>query len=800
MKPKLLTLFPVLLLIFACNATHRQDPIRDVIKPLRLAAGKTDSMLVSDLFFAHEYTLDFQDNPDIDLTWHPEKRILILQPDAGFEGTTTIDFRYHDELLSIPVIVEKKQRHRFSYRPPHKPKSLTLFGSFNSWNRSDIRMLDETGAGEYSVEIELDPGRYEYRFFMDEKEFPDPNNPLKVLNPFGEYNSLLIVEPRFPHRAELHILGMTAGADTTTLQFMYSHEKQPGPLQPGDILALLNNSRLAPELISLEGNRISIRLPKTLTRGRKSLRLNANQNGQSTLFLTVPMQDGVPLRSPEHHFTWQDAIIYSVMIDRFHDGDPDNTRPVDDPRVKPKANYHGGDLQGIIDKLEQGYFDSLGVNVLWLSPVVRNTDKAWQEYPPPREFFAAYHGYWPVDSYSVDPRFGDLELLRKLVRTAHERGIRVLLDFIANHVHKDHPFFREHRDWFGTVDLPDGRKNIRLWDEHRLTTWFEPYLPSFDYQNSDEALQVMTDNALWWLRETGVDGFRQDAVKHIPNRFWRTLTRKIRLHIDPHREVPVYQIGETFGGYDLVSSYVNPGQLDAQFDFNLFDPAKRTFLSRDGHFRELAAGIQKTFTVYGMNHLMGNIMDSHDQVRYMAFADGDITLTTPDAVEVGWHNPPQVDDPTSYRRARLYLTWLFTIPGVPTLYYGDEIGMTGAADPDNRRPMRFGEQLNEHEREMWQKVARLVHIRRQHSALRHGDFHILHAEKHTLAYIRSDVYERIIVVLNKSKQQQDVAFSLPEFYGVQQAENLLDGERYALADNNLRLTVAPESGIILRAE
>ncbi len=800
MKSMILSLLLLFVFNLGCGPSHELETIHDVIKPLRLASGKADTVLVSDLFFAHDYTLDFSDHADISLQWQPQNATLILRPDAEFEGATTIDFSFHDQNLSIPVFVEKKQRHRFSYRPPQKPGSLTLFGSFNSWNRSDIRMLDENGDGEYSVEVELDPGRYEYRFFMDEKEFPDPNNPRKVLNPFGEYNSLLIVEPRFPHRAELHILGMSGDADNITLQFMYSHEKQPGKLEPQQVLALLDNSRVAIENIAVSGNRISVHLPKTRLSGRTSLRVAVSQNGQSTLFVTVPMQNGVPLRSAEQNFTWQDAIIYSVMVDRFYDGDPDNTRPVDDPRVKPKANFYGGDLQGILDKLEAGYFDSLGVNVLWLSPVVRNTDKAWQEYPPPREFFAAYHGYWPVDSRSVDERFGDMALLRTLVQRAHERGIRILLDFIANHVHEDHPYFSRHRDWFGTVELPDGRKNIRLWDEYRLTTWFEPYLPSFDYQNSEEALQVMTDNAIWWLQRTGVDGFRQDAVKHIPNRFWRTLTRKIRLHVDPHREIPVYQIGETFGGYDLVSSYVTPGQLDAQFDFNLFDPAKRAFLSEDGHFRDLAAGIRKTFTVYGMNHLMGNIMDSHDQVRYMAFADGDITLTTPDAVAVGWENPPQVDDPASYQRARLYMTWLLTIPGVPTLYYGDEIGMTGAADPDNRRPMRFGAQLNVHEREMWQKVARLVHLRRQHSALRHGDFHILLAEKHTMAYIRSDVYERIIVALNKSRKKQHVTIPVPEFYDLKRATDLIGGEQFTISAGRLQLVLAPESGMILLAE
>ena len=107
--------------------------------------------------------------------------------------------------------------------------------------------------------------------------------------------------------------------------------------------------------------------------------------------------------------------------------------------------------------------------------------------------------------------------LKELVSTAHKKGIKVLLDFVSHHVHEDHPWFKEHPDWFGTLDLPDGRKNLRLFDEYRLTTWFEPYIPSFDFTKSKAAIDAVSDNAIWWLEQTGADGYRHDAVKHVPN-------------------------------------------------------------------------------------------------------------------------------------------------------------------------------------------------------------------------------------------------------------------------------------------
>ena len=161
--------------------------------------------------------------------------------------------------------------------------------------------------------------------------------------------------------------------------------------------------------------------------------------------------------------------------------------------------------------------------------------------------------------------------------------------------------------------------------------------------------------------------------------------------------------------------------------------------------------MQKTFSVYGVNHLMGNIMDSHDKVRFMAFADGDIPLNSDNAAEIGWNNPPSVNHKSSYDKLKLYLSYLLTIPGLPIIDYGDEIGMTGAADPDNRRMMRFGSDISDWERETLMDVRALIKLRKENSALRYGDFYTLKADKNIYAFIRSDLNEKVLVILNKSK-------------------------------------------------
>ncbi len=244
--------------------------------------------------------------------------------------------------------------------------------------------------------------------------------------------------------------------------------------------------------------------------------------------------------------TLNDQIIYCMMVDRFNNGDPANDNPIVRDSLFAPANYQGGDLQGIINKIDDGYFESLGVNTFWISPIVDNTNNAYREFPPPHRYYTGYHGYWPVSTTKVEEKFGDMNLAKELVKRAHQKGMNVLWDYVAHHVHEECWMWRDHRDWFGTYELPNGRLNLRLFDEYRLSTWFEPYMPSFDYVNSYEALEFMTDNAVWWLKVTNADGFRHDAVKHVPNEYWRELTQKIKSEIEIPQNKKTYQIGETF--------------------------------------------------------------------------------------------------------------------------------------------------------------------------------------------------------------------------------------------------------------
>lgn len=791
MKKYFKIIFPsVLFLVSACSSN--KDEIIDIIKPINLIAGKPDSILIGDMFYSNNYDIDFFENKNVRVVYNNETGMIYFFPDENFSGITLVDFDFNGTTYSIPVRSRIQERYKFSFKPGKEYKVLNLFGSFNGWDRGNLPMKDDNNDGLFEAEIALEPGRYQYKFFGDGEEIIDPENKEKVPNGMGDFNSVFTVEEETKSRVFLHIIKYEKTADKSEFNFYYENDLYENPLQKENVIALVDNKKAKDGEVEVSGRSIKLMLNNNELKSKQLLRIAVTVNGTASNIQSVFLADGEPAEQ-NGKFLWNDAVIYSLMIDRFSDGDRSINNPIAHDSLSEKANYMGGDFQGIINKLNEGYFDSLGINTIWLSPVYDNPNEAFKEAPEPHRWFSGYHGYWPINSTSTEEKFGSIEKLKELVATAQKHGIKILLDIVANHVHQNHPFFKEKPEWFGNLNLPDGRLNLRLWDEYRLTTWFEPYLPKFNYIGSKDAIDFMTSNTVWWMKETGADGFRQDAVKHMPNEFWRALTKRIKNEIEIPDNKKVYQIGETFGSYDLISSYVNNGQLSAQFNFNVYDVALPTFLESKMSFSALDAEIKKSFLVYGENNLMGNIMDSHDKNRFMAFADGDLDVTQWSAVEEGWNNPPRVDNPANYEKAKLYYAYMNTIPGLPVIYYGSEFGMTGASDPDNRRMMRFGEELNQFEKRMLGDVRKIINLRKNHPALRYGDFLTLQADENVYSYIRSEVNERILIILNKSEKAVPLQLNIPLMYGIKSAGNLLTDEKIELVDGSINLILQPMS-------
>ncbi len=778
----------ILLLFISTITTKAQNEIKDIIKPLSLTAGKTDSIKISDSFYSESYDIKVKDNQKIITKYNKSNGYLYFTPNLDNSDMGLIDFELEGETYSYPYKSRIEKKYKFSYKPDKEYKKLTLFGSFNGWDRGNLPLTDNDGDGVYEAEVALEPGRYEYKFFGDGTEIVDPVNPDKKPNGMGDYNSLFFVKEEIKKPIFLHVDNYQKKNENICFSFVYENGNRNEPITYDNLIPLINNKKIAEEKIKIDKNRIAITVKKGELKGDNLIRLAVSQSGDKTNLQSIYLQDGKPIGNG-FDFNWHDATIYSLMIDRFYDGNKKLNNPIMHDSLSEKANYNGGDFAGVIKKLKEGYFKNLGINTIWISPVYDNPNGAYREYPEPHRFYTGYHGYWPISSDKTEEQFGTMEELKIIVAEAKKQNIKILLDFVSHHVHKEHPLFKEHPDWFGTLELPDGRLNLRLWDEYRLTTWFEPYLPSFDFTKSQEGLDFMVSNAIWWLKETGAAGYRHDAVKHVPNEFWRELTRRIKKEIEIPENRTVYQIGETFGSYDLISSYVNNGQLNAQFNFNLYDTALPVMLDPKSSFSVLDSEMKKSFNIYGENHLMGNIMDSHDKNRFMSFADGDLDLSAWSAIEEGWNNPPIVDHASSYKKGELYYAYMHSIPGLPVVYYGSEFGMTGASDPDNRRMMRFAKDLSKDESKMLGVVSKIINIRKNHSALRYGDFNTLEADTNIYAYIRSDMNERVLVVLNKTLENVKVELSLPEFYKSKSAKDLMTNKSITISGSKLNSSI-----------
>jgi glycosidase len=451
----------------------------------------------------------------------------------------------------------------------------------------------------------------------------------------------------------------------------------------------------------------------------------------------------------------QNMVIYSLMIDRFFNGDKSNDSPLNLPDVNPKVDYFGGDLNGINDKINADYFNDLGINTIWLSPIIQNPYDAWGFIPNPKTKFSGYHGYWPVALKQVDTRFGDDLVLKNLIDDAHKHNINILLDWVANHAHQDSYVFKEHPDWHTPDTTPDGRPNFELWDEFRVTTWFDRHIPTLDLER-EEVYQSLTDSAIYWLDNFEIDGFRHDATKHIPEIYWRTLVQKIKNKF-PDR--PLYQIGETYGSPALINQYVKSGMLDAQFDFNLFDAIQSALLDNDASFDNVAKVLKSSLTTYGYHHLMGNIIDNHDKPRFISLAGGAVRPDE-DAKLAGWARNIGVGNEIAYKKLKLLQAFVLTVPGIPCIYQGDEIGQPGANDPDNRRWMQF-DNLSEKEQDVFDNVKKLTQLRKENLALIYGDYILLAATQDVFAFARIYMGKMVIVAINKSLENQKINYLNP---------------------------------------
>ncbi len=486
--------------------------------------------------------------------------------------------------------------------------------------------------------------------------------------------------------------------------------------------------------------------------------------------VSIP-EDGQKPILATHVDDWRDEVIYQALVDRFANGDINN-----DFRVKPGklARYQGGDWKGMLDHLD--YLEALGITTVWISPIVKNVETDAD--------VDAYHGYWAQDLTEVNPHFGDLAQLRSLVKAAHARNMKVVLDVVVNHMGQ--VFFYD-MNLNGTADIylggtggtspvlrstefdPDwdsrgvqastslgiaGRAPIVFINDPsinrvpprpfimgrgeayhgfgRVLNYEEDaqrLLGDFPGGLKDVATEVpevratLVDVYAKWVEEVDFDGLRLDTVKHVEHDFWKVFGKGIRERLAAQGKKKFLLFGEAFDGRDeLLSTYTAPGELDSVFYFSQHYMAVRDVFEY-AFDKTQQKGTQQIADLWNKR---ATLYGTSPQENGIGVAPQKALVNFLDNHDVARFLFESKGDTAALRNA---LTFIFTEEGIPCVYYGTEQDFTGGNDPGNREIL-------------WDKhfatsgytfshLANLAKLRKAYVALRRGNTSVRWSSHHT---------------------------------------------------------------------
>ena len=480
----------------------------------------------------------------------------------------------------------------------------------------------------------------------------------------------------------------------------------------------------------------------------------------------------------------QDAVFYQIFPDRFAKSNklPDlGFEPWDSA---PTYNgFKGGDLYGVIEKLD--YLQDLGINAIYLNPIFAS---------------ASNHRYHTYDYYQVDPLLGGNEAFKKLLNAAHKRNMRVVLDGVFNHAsrgfwqfnhvletgadspykdwfHFDEERLKGHKHW-GT--FPSHHEQKLLQHEDSLTAigyrawWNLPALPKFN-TNSPAVREFLFGVAEYWVK-FGIDGWRLDVPGEIDDdEFWREFRRRVRT-VNPD----AYIVGEI---WHEAQRWLQGDQFDAVMNY-LFTAASLNFfagahldhevIQHQGgikdrihrmHGKAFADEVERILSLYPQDITFSqlNLLDSHDMPRFLSCAGGD-----KDSLKLAW-------------------LFIFTMPGAPCIYYGDEIGVDGAHDPDCRKSFPWDK--SKWDMNLFEYAKACISLRKGQKALRRGEYKRVHAEDDMMAFARTYKEEAVVVAFNASNTPKSFEYKFEKNPRVLFGNPEVSGQH---------ITVPPRSGVVLK--
>ena len=375
--------------------------------------------------------------------------------------------------------------------------------------------------------------------------------------------------------------------------------------------------------------------------GIKTLPITVTDQYGNKFSTTVDVEITDRVKKNENDFDWDEAVVYFMMTDRFFDGnESNNTASGTDTYGANPGLYHGGDFAGVTAKLD--YLQDLGVNTIWLTPIVKNiagvtvTDEGKEDVP----YNAAYHGYWASDFTKLNPTMGTTEEFKTMISEAHKRGMRIMVDIVVNHA------------GYGTESTFADMLRDKSVSEGDIKSW-QSGLPDFATENADVRAKLVEWQTSW-MRNYGVDYFRVDTVKHVDSTTWAAL-KNSTTEVNPSFKM----IGEYYGaGYASNGSTLGSGQMDADLDFDFNDQAT-SFVS--GNISSVEKFLSARNSALNNAYMTGQFLSSHDE----------------DGFKASLMNGKQYTEDEATSAALVAATLQLTAKGIPVIYYGEEVGLSG---------------------------------------------------------------------------------------------------------------------------
>lgn len=437
-------------------------------------------------------------------------------------------------------------------------------------------------------------------------------------------------------------------------------------------------------------------------------------------------------------------VLYFALTDRFFNGDTSNdngsgTRAGDTADKTNPIGWHGGDFKGITQKINEGYFEELGVTAIWISPVyLQVPGQLAGDGPNQGKYHTGYHAYWAEDFLKVDPHFGTLQDLKNLVKAAHDRGLKIVQDMVVNHAGYDAQLVKTHPDWFHTQADCDASSNK---DQDCALAG----LPDFK-QEKAEVTKFLNDTVAYWIKEVGINGIRMDTMKHATDAYWKQFFASGGV-ADPAK---IWTVGEVLSGdVNYNKKFINELGSPALFDFPLQFAIKDNLSSAGGNLNAIASIFDQD-SLYNDPGKLVTLVDNHDVRRFVSEAvDRGVSLTE------------------ARERLDLALSLIFTSRGTPSVYYGTEIGMIGKGDPynnvlgeTNREDMDFSKLAQS---TLDERLKALSDARKKNLTLQKGKQRVLsrpdtNGGKPLLAYRRTlDGSNSVLVLINNSNAELDLS-------------------------------------------